>query len=100
MNLILCLLELSRLKELSVDSWLEVDDLRFLLQLLLPGAWVDLPQDCGRVCACVCAHCVCVCVCVCVCMCVCVWPGRGVVLSWRVGHSVSPLGNEKSSWGG
>ena len=94
MNLILCLLELSRLKELSVDSWLEVDDLRFLLQLLLPGAWVDLPQDCGRVCACVCAHCVCVCVCVCLYVCVCVsGAGCGAVLeSWAL--SVPPRERE------
>ena len=82
MNLILCLLELSHLKELSIDSWLEVDDLT--LDSAAPAwSWGGLASGLrGCVCVRVCGR------------------GGGVVLSWRVGHSVSALGNEKSSWGG
>ena len=40
---------------------------------------LGLPQDSERVCVCVCVG--------------------GTLLSWRVGHSVSALGNEQSSWG-
>ena len=96
MNLILCLLELSHLKELSVDSWLEVDDLT-LDSAASAWSWGGLASGL-RVCVCV-RVCLCVCMCMCVCVCVC-GRGGGVVLSWRVGHSVSALGNEKSSWGG
>ena len=105
MNLILCLLELSHLKELSVNSWLEVDDLRLFIRLLLPaGVCVCVCVCAGLVCVCVCvfvlglpqdSECVCVCVClqglpqdserVCVCLC---WGDIAVLESWAL--SVRP----------